>query len=553
MEKSARKVIVIGHLNPDTDSICSAIAYSYLKNQSSELDTEPRRAGEINQETAFVLNYFGVRTPRLCTDVSPQIQDIEYRHLAGIDSSTSVHKAWELMRGSNIDTLPIVSEKGALEGIVTLTDVSDACMDVLDTKILAKSHTPYRNILEVLDGEMLTGDPDGFVENGKLGLAAGNPEAMEDFIEAGDMVILSSRYEFQFCALEMGAGCLIICSDDEQRKVPKTIQKLASERGCTVIITPKDFYSTARLLSLATPVRHYMRKDVLTFSLNTPLDEVQKIMAQVRYHYFPIVTRGGKYAGLLSRRNLLNMKRRQLILVDHNERTQAIDGYEKADILEIIDHHRIGSMETPAPVYFRNVPVGCTATIVFHMYREQKVEIPQKIAGLLLAAILSDTLMFRSPTSTIVDEQAAAELAKIAGVDIEDFATQMFEAGGNIKGKSAHEVFLQDFKVFKSGDTRYGVGQGSYMSMNNLNAAKELLLPYLPEAAMSQGLADVFYMLTNVREETTYLLYYGDQAQELVHAAFPDAKTDGNVAVLPGVVSRKKQVLPALVSAFSEI
>lgn len=553
MEKSVRKVIVIGHLNPDTDSICSAIAYSYLKNQSGDWDTEPRRAGEINQETAFVLKYFDVKTPRLCTDVSPQIQDIEYRHLDGINSATSVHKTWELMRNINIDTLPIVNEKGKMEGIVTLTDVSDACMDVLDTKILAKSHTPYRNILEVLDGEMLVGDPDGYVESGKLGLAAGNPEAMENFLEAGDMVIVSSRYEFQFCALELGAGCLIICADDEQRKVPKTIQKLAEERNCTIIVTPKDFYSTARLLSLATPVQHYMRSDVLSFSLNTPLDEVQKIMAQVRYHYFPIVTRGGKYAGLLSRRNLMNMKRRQLILVDHNEKTQAIDGFEKADILEIIDHHRIGSMETPAPVYFRNVPVGCTATIVFHMYREQKVEIPQKIAGLLLAAILSDTLMFRSPTSTIVDEQAAAELAKIAGVDIEDFATQMFEAGGNIKGKTAQEVFLQDFKVFKSTDTRYGVGQGSYMSMNNLTAAKNLLLPYLPEAARDQGLSDVFYMLTNVRTETTYFLFYGDQAEDLVRSAFPDVQIKDQVAVLPGVVSRKKQVLPALVNAFSQI
>jgi manganese-dependent inorganic pyrophosphatase len=553
MKKSARKVIVIGHLNPDTDSICSAIAYSYLKNQEGELETEPRRAGEINQETAFVLNYFGIDPPRLCTDVSPQIQDIEYRHMPGIDISTSVHKAWELMRSENIDTLPIISANNEMQGIVTLNDVSDACMDVLDTQILAASHTPYRNILEVLDGEMLVGDPDGTVETGKLGLAAGNPEAMEDFIEPGDMMILSSRYEFQFCALEMGAGCLIICSKRKEDKVPKTIQKLAEERNCTVIITPKDFYSTAKLLSLATPVGHYMRKDVLTFSLNTPLDEVQKIMAQVRYHYFPILTRGGKYAGLLSRRNLMNMKRRQLILVDHNEKTQAIEGFEEADILEIIDHHRIGSMETSAPVYFRNVPVGCTATIVFHMFREHNVEIPQKIAGLLLAAILSDTLMFRSPTSTIVDETAARELAGIAGIDIEGFANQMFEAGGNVEGKTPQEVFLQDFKIFKAGDTRYGVGQGSYMSMNNLNAARDLLLPYLPEAAREQGLSDVFYMLTNVRAETTYLLFYGDQALDLVRSAFPEVQIENNVAILPGVVSRKKQVLPAFVSAFSQI
>ena len=555
-KKTARKVIVIGHLNPDTDSVCSAIAYSYLKNQISELDTEPRRAGEINQETAFALKYFGVRPPRLCTDVGPQVQDLEYRHLNGISASTSVHTAWKLMREANIDTLPIVSDDGQLSSIVTLTDVSDACMDVLDTTILATSHTPYRNILEVLDGEMLTGDPDGIIDHGKLGLAAGNPEAMEEFLEPGDIVILSSRYEFQFCALEMGAGCLIVCADNGAvTTVPKTILKLAQERGCTIIVTPKDFYTAAKLLSLASPVQHYMQsKDsLLTFTLNTPLEDVQKVMAQVRYHYFPVVTRGGKYVGLLSRRNLLNMQRRKLILVDHNEKTQAIDGYEKADILEIIDHLRIGSIETPAPVYFRNVPVGCTATIVTQMYWENMVEIPQKIAGLLLSAILSDTLMFRSPTSTPVDERVAHELAKIAGVDIEDYASQMFEAGSNIEGKTAQDIFMQDFKVFKAGDSRYGIGQGSYMSEKNLRAAAELLLPFLPEAAREHGLSDVFYMLTSVREETTYLLFYGDQAEDLIRTGFPDCKIEGSTATLPGVVSRKKQLLPAIVSAFSQM
>lgn len=552
--RPTHNVVVIGHRNPDTDSICSAIAYSYLKNHSSDLDTEARRAGELNQETAFVLKYFGVPVPRLCTDVSPQVQDLEFRQIPGISETTSVHKTWELMRKDNIDTLPVVSKNGQLMSIVTLTDVSDACMDVLDTRILADSRTPYRNILEVLDGEMLVGDPDGCVEKGKLGLAAGNPEAMESFLEPGDMVILSSRYEFQFCALEMGAGCLIVCSDAEM-KVPKTIMKLAEERGCTVIVTPKDFYTTARLLSLASPVSHYMRlKDnIITFTLNTLLDDAQKVMARVRYHYFPVITRGGKYVGLLSRRNLLNLKRRQVILVDHNEKTQAVEGYENADILEIIDHHRIGSMETPAPVYFRNVPVGCTATIVTQMFHENMVEIPREIAGLLLSAILSDTLMFRSPTSTPVDEKAAGELAKIAGVEIEEYASKMFEAGGNVKGKTPQEIFLQDFKVFKAGDTRYGIGQGSYMSMRNLDAAKELLLPYLPEAARSQGLSDVFYMLTSVRDETTYMIYDGEHAEAVLRTAFPSCKFEGDAAVLPGVVSRKKQVLPAISGAFSQI
>lgn len=550
--RPTHNVVVIGHRNPDTDSICSAIAYSYLKNHSSKLDTEPRRAGEINQETAFVLKYFGVPVPRLCTDVSPQVQDLEFRQMPGIEATTSVHKTWELMRKDNIDTLPVVTKNGQLESIVTLTDVSDACMDVLDTRILAESKTPYRNILEVLDGEMLVGDPDGCVETGKLGLAAGNPEAMESFLEPGDMVILSSRYEFQFCALEMGAGCLIVCSDAEM-KVPKTIQKLAEERGCTVIVTPKDFYSTARLLSLASPVRHYMRlKDnILTFTLNTPLDDAQKVMAQVRYHYFPVVTRGGKYVGLLSRRNLLNLRRRQLIMVDHNEKSQAVEGFENAEILEIIDHHRIGSLETMAPVYFRNEPVGCTATIIYQIYREKGYDIPPQIAGLLCSAILSDTLVFRSPTCTMMDRMAADALSAIAGIDCQAFGIEMFTAGSNLKDKTPEEIFYQDYKKFEFGDVTFGVGQINSMSGGELDEIEKKLRPYLEKSCREHGLTMMYFMLTNIIEESTRLMCYGEAAEQLVQEAFGRTPQAGTVW-LKGVVSRKKQLIPAFIDAINK-
>ena len=283
-----------------------------------------------------------------------------------------------------------------------------------------------------------------------------------------------------------------------------------------------------------------------------PIEDARRVMASVRHRYFPILDNDGKYCGVVSRRNLLNLHRKQIILVDHNEKTQAVDGLDQAEILEIIDHHRIGTLETTGPVYFRNVPVGCTATIVFQMYLENEVDIPKQIAGLLLSAILSDTLMFRSPTSTPQDEQAAAALAKMAGEDIPAYAQQMFEAGGDLTGKTAEEVFLSDFKVFSRGDVKFGVGQSSYMTERSRAAAEALVGPYLEEAAAHAGLPLVFYMFTDVQKESTDLMYTGHEAERILRAAFGVEPQDGK-AVLEGVVSRKKQLIPPLIAAMQEL
>ena len=551
MPKAAHKVVVIGHRNPDTDSICSAIAYAELKNKTSDLVCEPRRAGKMNQETEFVLKKFGVKPPRMCTDVNPKIRDVDYREMPGIPGSTSLRKAWEIMRDKQIDTLPVTSADNELEGVITVKDIATANMDVFDTGILAKSQTTYRNILETLGGTMVVGREDDVCTTGHIRIGTATPEMLENTVEKGDIVILTNRYESQLCAIEKEASLLIICNGS---KVGRTIQRIAEEMGVAIMSAPVDTYAAGKLISQCAPISYYMtRSDIMKFTLVTPVADVTRVMAKVRHRYFPILDEDGKYCGMVSRRNIINLQKRRIILVDHNEATQAVEGFDQAEILEIIDHHRIGSLETSGPVYFRNQPVGCTATIITQMYDENGMEIPPQIAGLLLAAILSDTLVFRSPTCTPLDEALAKRLAKIAGVDIDEFASEMFEAGEKLDGKTAEEVFLQDFKVFMCGDIRFGVAQGSYMTRKNLLAAEALLKPYLEEARNKQNVEDIYMLLTDVPKEESVVISDGRYASEVLSDGFETQPAEDGSFTLPGVVSRKKQFIPALMTAYQEL
>ena len=551
MQQTAHKVVVIGHRNPDTDSICSAIAYAELKNKTSDLVCEARRAGKMNQETEFVLKKFGVTPPRMCTDVNPKIRDVDYRQIPGISGSTSLRKAWEIMRDQKIDTLPVTSEDDELQGVITVKDIATANMDLFDTGILAKSRTSYRNILETLGATMVVGSEDAVCTTGHIRIGTATPEMLESSMEKGDIVILTNRYESQLCAIEKEASLIIICNG---AKVGRTIQHIAAETGVAIMSAPCDTYAAAKLISQCAPISYYMtRDDIMKFTLVTPVTDVTRVMAKVRHRYFPILDADGKYCGMISRRNIINLRKRRIILVDHNEATQAVEGFDQAEILEIIDHHRIGSLETSGPVYFRNQPVGCTATIVTQMYDENGVTIPQKIAGLLLAAILSDTLVFRSPTCTPIDVSAANRLAKIAGVDINEFANEMFEAGEKLDGKTAEEVFLQDFKVFMCGDIRFGVAQGSYMTRKNLTAAEALLKPYLEEARNKQNVEDIYMLLTDVPKEESVVICNGRYAAEVLTDGFDTQPAADASWTLPGVVSRKKQFIPALMTAYQEL
>lgn len=543
-------VYIIGHKNPDTDSICSVLAYADLKNKLHGGGYCAARTGQINQETQYILKFFQVDAPKYISDVMTDVGDMEIRKTKGVSGVTSLKKAWNIMRELAVQTLPITTPEGELQGLITIGDIANAYMDVYDNCILSVANTPYKNILETLEAEMLVGDENAVFNRGEVIIAAANPDVMEDFIHEGDMVILGNRYESQLCAIEMNASCIIVSMGS---KVSRTIQKLAREHNCSIILTPYDTFTIARLINQSMPIRHFMRTEGLTtFKITEKTEDIKSIMGKKRYRDFPILDKEGKYIGMISRRNLMNLRKKRVILMDHNESSQTVDGIEYAEILEVIDHHRIGTLETLEPVFFRNQPVGCTATIVYQMYQENGVEITPHIAGLLMAAILSDTLMFRSPTCTAVDKAVAEKLSEICGVEIEEFASDMFSAASDMSSRTAEEIFNQDRKKFEVGEHTFTVAQINSMNAIELKEVKEKLLPYLEYVFPTLGLEMGFVMLTNIVKEDTELLCVGDKAKEVACGAFQLAP-DTEKLILKGLVSRKKQLIPSIVSVLQQM
>ena len=544
-----KEISVIGHKNPDTDSICSSIAYASLKNTLTSSNVYlPKRIGEINSETLFVLNYFKVDEPILMGDVKTQVKDINIRKVNLVEPEISLKKAWEIMKNCSITTLPISHNGITLDGIIAVDDIAHSFMDIYDNDILSQARTPYRNMIDVLEGEILVGDIEDSMYNGHVLIGAMNPEVMEGYINPKDIVIVGNRYESQLCAIEMGAQCIVVTGGIP---VAGSIRKLAEANKCAIVISPHDTYTVARLINQSIPIRQFMKSEgLVTFNINDYVDDIKEVMVKKRFRNFPVVDDDNNMIGMLSRASLINLQRKQVVLVDHNERSQAVEGLEEAEILEIIDHHRIGDIETTGPVYFRNQPVGCTATIIRNIYRENNVEISRQVAGILCSAILSDTLAFKSPTCTDMDREAAENLAAIAGLDMEEFAIAMFRAGSNMLEKSVEELFFQDFKQFKMGELELGVGQVNSMDSNELLEVKDRILEYMNKVYKDKSLDMVLFMLTDIFNERTELLFTGNNT-ELISKAF-EGKRSKNSIMLPGVLSRKKQVIPPLLNCSIE-
>lgn len=544
-----KKVWIIGHKNPDTDSICAAIAYADLKNRTGDICHEPKRAGSINAETQYVLDYFQLDEPELVTDVGTQIKDISFRRTAGVNENISMKRAWELMNMQNVVTLAVTNSGNLLRGLIVTRDIATSYMDVYDTQILATAKTPYKNIEETLGGTILAGNPHACFVKGKVVVASFGYDWSEDWMAKDDMVILGDHFDFQIKAIENNASCVVVCSGST---VSDEVIRMADKWDCVVIGTPYDIFTAARLINQSIPIKHFMtREKLIQFHVEDYVEDVKDIMSKVRHRDFPVVDQENRYVGMISRRYLFNTQKKKIILVDHNEKTQAVDGFEEAEILEIIDHHRLGSLETISPVFFRNQPLGCTSTIIYQMYQEKGVEIPAQIAGILCAAIISDTLMFRSPTCTPVDRAAAEDLAIIAGIEIEVLAKNMFQAGSDFNRKTPEEIFKQDFKKFTIGKYAFGVAQLSAMSKEELETVHMKLKDYLFTVLKELKLDMVFVMLTDILEESTVLLGAGEEADAVISQAF-SAKRENDGYLLKGVVSRKKQLIPALMAALQE-
>ena len=546
--RNQEKIFVIGHKNPDTDSICSAIAYCDIKNRTSQKQRfVPKRAGQINEETEYVLSRFGVQPPGYLSNIGTQVKDMDIRMSPDADKSMSLKAAWDIMQENSIVSLPIRDKEGALEGLITIGDIAKTYMDTTDSYLLSRARTQYQKIAETIHGEIIEGNPHGYFIKGRVMVGTANPDKMKEYIEEDDMIIMGDREEDHLQAIAQNVSCIIVGLGIQ---VTENVVKLAHEKDIIIIASPYDTFTIARLINQSIPVRYIMKtENLVTFNTEDFTDDIQDVMIKHRHRAFPVINKKGKCIGTISRRNFLGMHKKQVVLVDHNEVDQAVDNIEKADILEIIDHHKLGTLQTVQPISFRNQPVGCTGTIMYQIYGEQKLEIPPKIAGLLCAAIISDTLMFRSPTCTLQDKMAAGALALIADISIEQFAKEMFRAGSNLKDKSPEEIFYQDYKKFiAEGDICFGVGQISSMDSEELKEIKARLLPFMVSECGRHGVTRVYFMLTDIMTQSTELLFYGEGSQEMAENAFKMEPQD-DAFYLEGVVSRKKQLIPPLMEA----
>ena len=535
--KKTEKVFIIGHKNPDTDSICSAIAYADIKNRTTQgVRYIAKRAGQINEETEYVLKRFGVHAPGYMPNVGTQVEDMDIHEIPPFEKTMSMKSAFEFMKDNNIVTLPITDADRHLEGLVSISDIAQVYLDTADSFLLSSAKTQYKRIVETLQGTLLAGNEEDCFTEGSVLIAAVNPQLLDPDHNKKAMVILGDREEDQLETVRQEASCIIIGLN---MPVSEKVLSLAKEKGTVVISSPLDTFTIARLINQSIPISYVMKtRNLVSFSTEDFTDDIQEIMVKKRHQAFPVIDTKGHCIGTISRRNFLDMHKKKVILVDHNEKSQAADNIEDAEILEIIDHHKLGSLETITPIYFRNKPVGSTATIMYDFYNDQKLEISPKMAGLLCSAIISDTLMFRSPTCTLKDKMAAGALALIAGIDIPTHAKEMFRAGSDLAGKTPDQIFYQDYKKFiAEGDLVFGVGQISSMDDDDLKMIKEQLLPFLKVESQKHSVGKVYFMLTNILEESTELLYYGDGSDELVRTAFHKKPQDGSF-ILPVVFVR---------------
>lgn len=542
-------IYITGHRNPDTDSICAAIAYAEFKNKTGKIPALPIRLGEINRETQFILNYFNVELPELITTVKTQISDLDIDIAAPVSPDISLKMAWSIMKNNNIKTLPVIDENDRLAGVASVSNLAASYLDIWDNSILAKSNTTLENILDTLSAKCVYQPEQPFKITGKIIVAAMLPDSTKAVIEAGDIAICGDRDDSQHLLITSKASLLIITGNHTPTE---DIIKLAETNKCTIVLTPFDTFTASRLITQSIPISYVMtKKNVLSFNVDDFIDEIKYTMLETRYRSYPVIDENNKVIGSISRYHLISQNRKKVILVDHNEKTQSVPGLEDAEILEIIDHHRIADVQTGTPIYFRNEPVGSTSTIISSIFFENGIRPSKKVAGILCAAIISDTLLLKSPTSTLVDEIALKRLSAIANLNIEEFAKEMFKAGTSLEGKTAKEVFYQDFKVFTLNNFKVGVSQVGTMYIEGFDPLKDDMLKLMNKKAKESGFDIILLMLTDILNGGSTLIAVGEH-KEIISKAFNVTLSDNGIYI-PGLVSRKKQVIPPITDAINKV
>lgn len=540
-------IYITGHKNPDTDSICSAIAYAEFKNKTQNVQAIPIRLGNVSKETEFALDYFGVEKPTLIDTLKAKVEDLDMDKVAPISPEISLKTAWNIMKKNNMKTIPVVNADDAFLGVVSLSNLTSAYMDIWDNYILGKSETTFENILDTLSGKAvyLNDKTSKFV--GKITVAAMNPEGIKKVLEEGDIAICGDRTDAQEIIIDGKASLMIVTGNHE---IDPSIIEKAAENGCSIIATPYDSFTASRMIIQSIPVKYVMTKgDVVFFRTDEFVEDVKDIMAKTRFRSYPILDSNNKVLGTISRYHLISQLDKKVILVDHNEISQSVNGLEDAEVLEIIDHHRLADIQTGHPIYFRNEPVGSTATIVASMFFENGIRPSKQVAGLLCSAIISDTLLFKSPTSTNIDKLILNRLSKIADINIEDYAHEMFKAGTSLTGKTVAEIFNQDFKTFTISDNKIGVAQVSTMDLEGFEPMKAEMLDYMNDKCGSDKYDLVILMLTDIIQNGSELIAVGKKL-DIVEKAF-NIQLENNTAYIPDLLSRKKQVIPPLTSAIN--
>lgn len=532
-------IYIFGHKNPDTDSICSAIAYSELK-KIQGYNAYPVRLGKINKETRYVLDYFNIPEPDYLPTVRTQISDCNIDVITHINPELSLKKAWDIIKETKIKVAPVVDEKEKLLGVVTISDITSRFMGTIKSNIKALKITPLKNILETLDATLLCGSEDYFNTTGKVNVAAMTPDGMEPFVEKGDIVLVGNRKDSQVKAIEVGANCIIVtcegCIDNE-------VIELARIHKCILMRTRYDTYTAALLINQSIPVGYVMtKKDLVTFQIYDYVDDIKEKMTQSRYRAYPVVDNNNRIKGFITRYHLISRKSKKVILVDHNEKSQSIDGLKQAQILEIIDHHRIGGIETGNPVLFKNEPVGSTATIIAGLYFENNIEPAADIAGILCAAIISDTIYFKSPTCTQKDKQMFARLSRIANIDTDAFAMQMLNSSSSLAGLSPDEILNHDFKEYTISNNKVGIGQINSFDLKTLNKIRNDIIVYLDSFMYAREYSILMIMFTDITRHGSEIIYV-ERDKGTVDKAF-EIESINNSMFLEGIVSRKKQIVP---------
>lgn len=540
--KLSKPIYTIGHRNPDTDSICSAIGYANLKQALGE-NVVPARAGKINAETKFVLEKFGMEAPKLLTDLYPRVRDVMLDSAIVVQPTDTLRELGKVMRLHEVKSVPVIDETNALLGIVSVSDLAKRYFDELEMQDLYEAGVDFAAIIRVLDGTVVNGTNLNEKVTGKVRIAAGSAATIQKVIETGDVVLVGDRGSTLLECIEQNISCLVVTGGAQ---IGAEILAVAANKGITVISAPYDTYTCARLINQCIPVSMIMQKNVITFKPSDLVSDIKETIASTHYRNYPVIE-NGKLVGLITRDQLIVPEREKIILVDHNERAQAVEGIEEAQIIEIVDHHRLGGLQTGEPIFIRHEPVGSTATIVANMHWHRGIEVPKPIAGMLLAAIVSDTVLFKSPTATNYDRETAEKLAKIAELDLVDFGMSVLKAGSGLGDMAASEIVRNDLKEFQIGEYRVAIGQLSVMDTAEVLAVKDELLAAMDSMLAKESYDMALLMVTDIIQEGTQLIYTGQPAA-LIAEAF-GSKGEGGLVYLDGVMSRKKQVIPPMVEA----